>query len=53
MTLTQTIMHGDMHNHGVLVEIGHWLSSPVHGLGTVVAIAAIGFIGYRIFRKKA
>jgi len=42
--------HGD--TTSLLSQIAHWLSSPVHGLLSVAAIAAFGIAAYKITRKN-
>jgi len=37
---------------GFMANIAHWLSSPMHSLGTLTAIAALGFAAYKLTRKN-
>ncbi len=45
--------HGSEHSHGFVTNLIHWLSSPVHGFFTVVALLALGSVATYFVRKKA
>jgi len=53
MTAGTASAHTGAHGKGFVTEIVHWLSSPVHSAGTLIALAAIiGGVIY-IRRRKA
>ena len=45
--------HTDAHGHSVVTEIAHWLSSPIHSGGTILALAVLAGGAYLIKRRKA
>ncbi len=45
--------HTGAHSESVFTQIVHWLSSPVHSAGTLLALAALGGVTYFIKRRKA
>lgn len=50
---TPAAAHTGEHGKGVFAEIIHWLSSPVHSGGTILALAALVGVAYIIKRRKA
>jgi len=37
---------------GIVASIGHWLSSPMHGLLSLAAIGVFGLVAYKLTRKN-
>jgi len=37
---------------GIFASLGHWLSSPSHGLFTVIGLSVLGFAAYKLTRKN-
>ena len=45
--------HTGAHGKGVFTEITHWLSSPIHSGGTILALAALVSVAYIVKKHKA
>jgi len=45
--------HTDAHSHGMMAQIAHFFSSPVHSAGTLIAAAAIVAGVVYLRRRKA
>ncbi|WP_427451171.1 PGF-CTERM sorting domain-containing protein [Litorimonas sp. WD9-15] len=50
---TPAAAHTGAHGKSVMTEITHWLSSPIHSGGTILALVALVTVAYIIKRRKA
>jgi len=48
---TPAFAHDGDHS-AVFANIGHWISSPSHGLLSLAVIAALGIVAFKLTRKN-
>lgn len=51
MAAAPALAHDGDHS-GVFANIGHWISSPSHGLLSLTVIAALGIVAFKLTRKN-